>query len=81
MLKVISYLRSVLKRLKHNFSVSDDHDVVTISVSNPGGAKDLNLTFTLFSKVPITRAMLTDRDVTTIPENQNYELGVSTRPP
>ena len=77
MLKVISYLRSVLKRLKHNFSVSDDHDVVTISVSNPGGAKDLNLTFTLFSKVPITRAMIW------IPfqENQNYEVGVSTRPP
>jgi len=52
-------------------SVSDELDEVTISVSNPFGANDLRLNFTLFSKDPITRDSI---NVTTFNENENYLL-------
>ena len=54
-------------------SVSDELDEVTISVSNPFGANDLRLNFTLFSKDPITRDSI---NVTTFNENENYLLEV-----
>merc|ERR1719197_343255 len=45
---------------------------VTITVSNPWGADDLNLNFTLFSKFPITRAMV--MNVITFTAFENYVL-------
>jgi len=58
-------------------TVAEDHDEVTITVSNPvlsAGADNLNLNFTLFSKFPITREMVTNVNVITFNENENYVL-------
>ena len=69
----------ILLGFKHNFSVLEDGDEVEISVSNPAltpGAEDLNLNFTIFSKFPITREMVTNVNVITFNENENYVLEV-----
>ena len=70
MIYFISYVERMLL-LKN--SVSDDRDEVTISVTNPFGANNLRMNFTLISKYPITRQMVTNVKVN---ENDNYVLEV-----
>ena len=71
---LISYAEMTILGFKHNFSVSEDGDEVTITVYNPCGAEHLNLNFTLFTEFPITREMITD--VITFNQNENYVLEV-----
>ena len=70
MIYFISYVERMLL-LKN--SVSDDRDEVTISVTNPFGANNLRMNFTLISKYPIKRQMVTNVKVN---ENDNYVLEV-----